>query len=86
MKEVVVGIDIGGTFTKFGIIDKEGKVYGNNSISTDAHSDINGFLDELSESIRKLMGKSGVSLELHGFIAGFLDVVLDTLATLTGFI
>jgi len=70
MTEVVVGVDIGGTFTKFGIVDKVGKVYGSKSISTDTHSDINGFLDELSKSIRNLIGKSGHSLELQGIGIG----------------
>ncbi len=70
MKKVVAGIDIGGTFTKFGILDREGKVYAADSISTDTHKDIAPYLDELSGSIRKLMAGSGDKLELLGLGVG----------------
>ena len=34
MKKVVAGIDIGGTYTKLGIIDRSGKIYAETSIQT----------------------------------------------------
>ena len=40
MKEVAVGIDIGGTFTKYGIVDKEGNCLINGSISTVQEKDL----------------------------------------------
>lgn len=70
MKKVVAGIDVGGTFTKFGIVDREGKVYADDSISTDAHMDIEGYLDQLAGSIRKLLEESGEKVELQGIGVG----------------
>ena len=34
MKKVALGIDIGGTGTKYGFVDKEGKIYCESSIPT----------------------------------------------------
>jgi glucokinase len=34
MTDVVLGIDIGGTNTKFGFVDKEGKIFHQESINT----------------------------------------------------
>ncbi|MCK4751642.1 MAG: ROK family protein [Bacteroidales bacterium] len=70
MIKVVAGIDVGGTFTKFGIVDKAGKVYADDSISTDAHEDIEKYLDQLAGAIRKLLEKSGNDLELQGIGVG----------------
>jgi len=70
MKKVVAGIDIGGTFTKMGIVDREGKVLADGSISTDAFPDLNEYLDELSGSVKILLSKSGENIELQGIGVG----------------
>ena len=70
MTKVVAGIDIGGTYTKFGIVDKAGKVYADDSISTDNHADINMYLEELGGSIEKHMSQPGMSFELLGIGVG----------------
>ena len=33
-QEVVLGIDIGGTFTKFGLVDHSGKIHFEDEVST----------------------------------------------------
>lgn len=38
MKKVALGIDIGGTGTKYGFVDKEGKIYCESSIPTPKQS------------------------------------------------
>lgn len=54
MKEVTVGIDIGGTNTKFGVVDKEGNVLSQGSISSKTHDDsFQAFFDDMSVAIRK---------------------------------
>lgn len=58
MKEIVVGIDIGGTFTKVGIVDRQGKVSAEESIPTDTHTEIHKYLDELESVIRVLLGQA----------------------------
>ena len=49
--ETVIGIDIGGTYTKYGLVDKAGRVYAENSINTYGHKDINSFLKALHKAI-----------------------------------
>lgn len=55
MKKVSIGIDIGGTNTVIGVVDREGHVLVKNSISTPSHGNISLFIDELSTSIRELL-------------------------------
>ena len=50
-KEVAIGIDIGGTNTEFGIVDKEGNCISYDSIKTDQFEDAPAFVDALSEKI-----------------------------------
>lgn len=70
MKKVVAGIDIGGTFTKLGIVDQEGKVYAETSISTDTHEDIDTYMEHLARAVRKLLGEQEGKLELAGIGIG----------------
>jgi glucokinase len=70
MKNVVAGVDVGGTYTKFGLVDRKGKVYGSGSIPTDTHKDVELYLDELCTALRKLLTKSGGKVELKGIGIG----------------
>ena len=49
-KPYVIGIDIGGTNTVFGIVDARGQVIASNSIRTQKHADFNDYIDELCQS------------------------------------
>jgi glucokinase len=51
MKEVVVGIDIGGTFTKYGIVDRDGNCIEEDFISTDIYKEFEGYLENLHSVI-----------------------------------
>ncbi|MCM1521642.1 MAG: ROK family protein [Muribaculaceae bacterium] len=55
MKPYVVGIDIGGTNTVFGIVDARGVVIASSSIKTLKHADINDYLDELHTELTRLI-------------------------------
>jgi glucokinase len=55
MKDVAIGIDIGGTFTKFGIVDKDGVCLKDNFISTDKYLDFNEYLEHLQKEIKDLI-------------------------------
>ncbi|MDH3652124.1 MAG: ROK family protein [Saprospiraceae bacterium] len=57
MKELAIGIDIGGTSTKFGFVDREGNCLIQSSISTSIHQRIDSFLDALHENIEKHIPK-----------------------------
>lgn len=70
MKEVAIGIDIGGTYTKFGIIDRNGTCIASNSISTKKHPDIDDFLDTLKSAIDISLEKIYPSVDLKGIGIG----------------
>ena len=57
MKQVVAGVDIGGTNTIFGLVDRSGKVLSENRIITKDYPEINKFITALSEAINKLVKK-----------------------------
>src|SRR5688500_462692 len=60
MKELTIGIDIGGTNTKYGIVDKEGHVVFQGSISTAEYEEFKDYFKGLSAAIRKAIeGLSG---------------------------
>lgn len=54
-KPYVLGIDIGGTNTVFGIVDARGVVVASSSIKTLKHSDFNAYLDELYTEVNRLL-------------------------------
>jgi len=58
MKEYVIGIDIGGTFTKTGFVDREGNIFAENSSPTDPFDSVDVYLynlvKELKEAEKKL--------------------------------
>jgi glucokinase len=47
MKEYVVGIDIGGTFTKCGFVDREGNCFAECVTPTDVYDNVNDYLENL---------------------------------------
>ncbi len=55
MKKVAIGIDIGGTNTVIGVVDREGNVLVKDSISTPSHGNVALFVDELTGAVRDLI-------------------------------
>lgn len=53
MKNVTIGIDIGGTNTKFGIVDIDGNVLFQGSIKTQNQDKFSDFILEVSDSVKK---------------------------------
>jgi len=53
MKELTVGIDIGGTNTKFGIVDREGKVFHQGNIVTTDYEEFQDFFDAMADALRE---------------------------------
>ena len=63
MEEVVAGIDIGGTNTVFGLVDKSGNVIEQGELITPDYPEIKGFVTALVSSTRKLVdGNAGLKL------------------------
>ncbi len=52
MKQVVAGIDIGGTNTVFGLTDHEGVIHATGSLKTGDYSDSEVFIKDLTDAIR----------------------------------
>ncbi|MBY0535391.1 MAG: ROK family protein [Chitinophagaceae bacterium] len=59
LEPLAIGIDIGGTGTKFGIVDRNGNVLFSSEISTKKHKEVETFIDELYESFLPLIEKVG---------------------------
>jgi glucokinase len=69
MKEVVAGIDIGGTNTVFGLVDKAGNILTENSLKTTDYPEIKYFVSSLVNAIKKLVGGKA-NLKLIGIGIG----------------
>lgn len=70
MKPYVVGIDIGGTNTVFGIVDARGVVIASSSIKTLKHADVNDYIDELHENVMRLLEANDAIDKVHGIGIG----------------
>ncbi len=70
MKQVAIGIDIGGTNTIFGIVDKNGDFISRGSIKTETHPDYTIFMSTLCRSIDKLISESENEVEVVGIGVG----------------
>ena len=55
LKPNVVGIDIGGTNTVFGIVDQKGNVLASNSIKTQAYKELDDYMNALCDGIAQLV-------------------------------
>ena len=51
-KPYVVGIDLGGTNTTFGIVDARGNVLASNSIKTQLYPELDKYMDALSDAMK----------------------------------
>lgn len=58
-QQLAVGIDIGGTGTKFGIVDRDGNVLFSDEISTKKHAEVESFIEDLYAALSKLIDKAG---------------------------
>ncbi len=68
MREVVIGIDIGGTYTKYGIVDQFGASLAEGVIATTDYPEVEAFITALDERIREL--RSGIPETLSVIGAG----------------
>ncbi|MDQ0108262.1 glucokinase [Chitinophaga terrae (ex Kim and Jung 2007)] len=69
-QQLVVGIDIGGTNTKFGVVDRRGNILCDGRMLTNQHEDVNGFLDELHEHLSGLIEQAGGMEHIKGIGVG----------------
>ncbi len=67
---LAIGIDIGGTGTKFGIVDHVGNVLFSGSISTKKHAQVETFIDEMYKKVQELINKAGGIGRMKGIGVG----------------
>ncbi len=69
-KPYVVGIDIGGTNTVFGIVDARGSILCSSSIKTQAYDDVNKYADAVCENLLPLIDSVGGKDKIKGIGVG----------------
>lgn len=69
-KPYVIGIDMGGTNTVFGVVDARGNVISKSAIKTSTHDDINLYIDDLHTELNKLIEEAGGKEKVKGIGVG----------------
>jgi glucokinase len=70
MKPYVVGIDIGGTNTVFGIVDARGNVIASSSIKTGKYADVNDYINDLKTNLFSLIEANNAVDKIAGIGVG----------------
>jgi len=68
--EFAIGIDVGGTTTKFGIVNHRGEISNTGEIITNKHIDINEFINELYNELQPAIDKVGGETFIKGIGVG----------------
>ncbi len=69
-KPYVIGIDVGGTNTVVGIVDKRGQILRSGSIKTSTHENVEDYLDELAALINKIITETDTKGKIKGIGVG----------------
>ena len=56
--EFAIGIDIGGTNTKYGIVNHRGEIVEKGDLRTDAYSKVEDFIDALYKTVSPIIKKN----------------------------
>jgi glucokinase len=59
MADYAIGIDIGGTNTKFGVVDRNGHILDQDRTLTNAHESVQEYIEDLYEKIRPMIDRAG---------------------------
>src|SRR6478752_6580389 len=70
LQQLAIGIDIGGTGTKFGIVDRNGNVLFSSQMSTKKHKMVEPFIDDLHDRLFELIEKAGGAGRIRGIGVG----------------
>jgi len=68
--QYAVGIDIGGTNSKFGIVDQRGDIFYRGAISTRKHDNVEDFIDELYLAVEPAIASVGGVEAIKGIGVG----------------
>ena len=64
----VVGIDVGGQTSKLGVVDARGTVLAQTVIRTDTYSEVEPYIAELADAIKKIIKDSGTEGKIKGSV------------------
>jgi len=66
MDEIIIGVDIGGTSTKFGLVDPFGHILAEGTMPTDVYHDVDLFLEYLKKEIDVLLARKEYRVKAMG--------------------
>ena len=66
----VVGIDVGGQTSKLGVVDARGTVLAQTVIRTDTYNEIEPYIAELAEAVKRIIKEAGVEGKVRGIGVG----------------
>ncbi|WP_041620100.1 ROK family protein [Paludibacter propionicigenes] len=69
-KPYVIGMDMGGTNTVFGIVDTRGNVISKSAIKTGTHTDVNLYINDIHAELSKLIEAAGGIGKIKGIGVG----------------
>lgn len=70
MKELTIGIDIGGTNTKFGIVDRDGQIVFQGTIKTTQYEEFREYFKGLTKALRDAISSIDVDHKMLGIGVG----------------
>ncbi|MCB9056407.1 MAG: ROK family protein [Chitinophagales bacterium] len=70
MAEFVIGVDVGGTNTKFGIVDRRGTILEQSRKLTNEPGDVEGFIEDLYNKLMPMVEKAGGIGNIKGMGVG----------------
>ena len=68
--EYAIGIDVGGTTAKFGIVNHRGEISNRGNLPTNKHNDVNKFIDELYDEMQPAIKEIGGEELIKGIGVG----------------
>ena len=68
--KLAIGIDIGGTTAKFGIVNNAGKIIEQDRVPTNVHEGVDDFIDDLGDKLMPMIERSGGIKEFIGIGMG----------------
>lgn len=67
---IAIGVDIGGTNTKFGLVNHRGEILAKGTMKTDVHEDVEGFIEEIYQHLEPLIIQNGGMTMVEGVGVG----------------
>ena len=85
----VVGIDVGGQTSKLGVVDARGSVLAQTVIRTDTYTDVELYIAELAEAVKKIIKDADVEGKVRGIGVGapnanYYDGSIENAVNLSG--